>query len=127
MFDFHERRKLKQYAYSIPTLIALFVVVGFLGNSVFGVYKKEKETGDRLNQRALYLDDLNERGEALESEIDRLSSERGLEEELRGKFEVAREGEEVIVIVNAPASEKETFIEEKGVLDNFIEVLIFWD
>ena len=35
----------------------------------------------------------------MQAKIDYLNSERGLEEEIRDKFNVAKEGEEVIVIV----------------------------
>ena len=37
----------------------------------------------------------------LEEEIERLSTERGVEEEIRSKFDVARAGEQVLVIVDA--------------------------
>ncbi|MBL7045502.1 MAG: septum formation initiator family protein [Parcubacteria group bacterium] len=127
MFDFHERRKLKQYAYSLPTVVVLLAIVAFLGNSVWSVYLKEQETSERLEQRESYLKDISGRGEALEEEIDRLSSERGLEAELRSKFEVARSGEKVIVIVDAPEAsigkpaEKESFI--KGLVD----FVLFWN
>jgi len=107
MLDFYEKRKLKQLLYSKVTLVVLLLVAVALIASVWGVYQKERETRIKRAGRAEELKELEGRAASLESEIDRLSTKRGIEEEIRGKFEVAKEGEEVIVIVDAPEDKSE--------------------
>lgn len=106
MFDFYEKRKVKQLMYSKVSLVILAIVVILLLNSVWNIFRKEAET--RINRAKLEnsLEELKERESVLREEIERLSTERGIEEEVRSKFEVAREDEEVMVIVD-PTPEKD--------------------
>lgn len=109
MFDFQEKRKLKQFLYSKITLVVLVVVVGLLLNSVWNIYTKERETRIvRKNLEREFLE-LQEREELLREEIERLKTPRGIEEEIRSKFEVSKDGEKVMVIVD-PTKDKETQI-----------------
>lgn len=105
MLDFYEKRKLRNILYSKAILSILGILILLLLYSVWGVYEKERETRVKKSQRVEILDELRGRETLLQNEVDRLSTERGIEEELRSKFEVAREGEEVIVIVDAPEDE----------------------
>lgn len=102
MFDFHEKRRFRRLMYSKITLIILGLIVIWLSFVVFDMYKKERDTGIKSAKQGSILDELEERETALQEENDRLSTERGMEEEIRSKFEVGREGEEVIIIVDNP-------------------------
>ncbi|MBI2617970.1 septum formation initiator family protein [Candidatus Kaiserbacteria bacterium] len=120
MFDFYERRKIRQLLYSWPSLIVLIALSVLLVPGVFEVYQQEKETRINKNQRLSHLEGLTVREEALQEEIDRLNTERGVEEEIRQKFEVAKEGERVIVIVDTP---KATETEENSRNSGFFKKL----
>ncbi len=120
MLEFHERRKLKQLLYSKVTLLVLGIVVVFLIVSVFEVYGKERQARMRRAEQERVLADLREREEALKTELDRLGSARGIEEEIRSKFEVGREGEGLIVIVDAP-DETAPPEPQKGLWERFLE------
>jgi len=115
MFDFYEKRKMRNIVYSKPALVLLGIIMLAFVYSVYGAIQKERETRVVREQRESVLNELHEREEVLQKEIDRLNTEKGVESEIRSKFEVAKEGEEVIVIVEAPEEEEE-FIpqEEKG-------------
>ncbi|HEY4517974.1 MAG TPA: septum formation initiator family protein [Candidatus Paceibacterota bacterium] len=102
MFDFHERRKLRRYLYSPGVLLVLLVLVVFLARGVWHVYDKERETGLITAQKQAILDELKSREASLTAELDRLKTVRGIEQELREKYEVAKEGEKVIVLVEPP-------------------------
>ena len=115
MFDFYEKRKLRNIVYSKPALVILTIIMIAFIYSVYGALEKERETRLVRDQRAEVLDELYDRDELLQSEIDRLNTSKGLESEIRSKFEVAKDGEEVIVIVEAPSDEKKVIVsEEKG-------------
>jgi cell division protein FtsB len=105
--DFHEKRKFKRYLYSKFTLVVLLGILVLLVPGVWNMFQKEEETRANLNEQELILEELKQREANLRAEIERLSSERGVEEELRSKFEIGKEGEEAIVIVN-PSEDEST-------------------
>ena len=47
---------------------------------------------------------LKSRKDMLESEINRLKTDGGIEEEIRGKFNVAKPGETVVTVINSSGS-----------------------
>ena len=107
MFDFYEKRKLRRFLYSKIVSVFPIVIALALAYSVVGVYKKQRETRLIKEERARELALLSEREQALEEELERLSTERGIEEEIRSKFEVGREGEVAVILVN-PQTENES-------------------
>ena len=114
MLDFYEQRRVKQLLYSKLSLLVLAGVAIFLGFQVFGVWEKERITQERRAESAASLAELTEREEVLTTEIERLSTPRGVEEEIRQKFDVVHEGEEVIVLVDAPEPQVSDGVEKKG-------------
>ena len=91
----------------ILVLLAL-VFVGVRG--VWGVYKKEKESRMLRAETEMQLAELKVREADLRRDMTALKSERGVEEVLREEYELAKEGEGVIVIVDPtepPAKEPE--------------------
>lgn len=100
MLGFHERRKLKRYIYSRLSLALLLALVIMLGWSVWGIYGKAKETSIKRAALALERDELQARAGELGEEIQRLGTDRGIEAELRNRFEVGQPGEKVIVVVD---------------------------
>jgi len=100
MFDFHEKRKLKSYLYSKPTIIALFVVAAFVSTSVFTRFGVEREMAAKREAVARELQDLETQANALESQVGRLKSERGIEEEIRNRYQVSKKGEQVVVVLD---------------------------
>lgn len=113
MLGFHEKRKIRNILYSKPVLVILGLVVLFFLSTVWGAFKKERDTQKIKEQRIEVLESLEEREGILSKEIDRLDTERGVEEEIRAKFEVARGGEGVIVIVNSKDNEEASITPKK--------------
>ena len=102
MLDFHEKRRMRNLVYSKVVLFFLVVVIFLLSYSVWGVFQKERETQVKKEQRQQVLIEVEERERVLAEETKRLNTERGVEEEIRSKFDVARAGEQILVIVDAP-------------------------
>lgn len=122
MFDFHEKRKFRRFLYSKVMLIILAIIVVWLFFAVFDMYKKERDTGLKSAEQREILNELEERETALQDEINRLSTEKGIEEEIRSKFEVGREGEEMIIIVDNPEEKNEKNTElKKGFLQKIFD------
>lgn len=112
MFKFHERRRLKQLLFSKITLLVLLIVVLFFSTSVWDVYQKQRETVLKRERAERELAELREREASLRAEIERIESKQGLEAEIRSRFEVGREGEGVIVIVDPKADEQAAHVAE---------------
>ncbi|MBT3282976.1 hypothetical protein HN375_02345 [bacterium] len=105
MLDFHEKRRFKRLLYSKVTLVILGFIVIWLAFAVWSMYKKERDTRLRRIEQKEVLNELEGREESLREEIERLSTERGIEQEVRSKFEVGKDGEEMIIIVDNPEDE----------------------
>ncbi len=65
---------------------------------------------------------IGEREDFLEGEISRLRTEQGVEEILRQKFNIKKDGEEVLVIIDEEIDEKER--ENKSLKTRFGYILI---
>ena len=105
MLDFHEKRRFKRLLYSKVTLVILGFIVIWLAFAVWSMYKKERDTRLRRIEQKEVLNELEGREESLREEIERLSTERGIEQEVRSNFEVGKDGEEMIIIVDNPEDE----------------------
>jgi cell division protein FtsB len=85
--------------YSWPMVVLLFLIVFALGRSTWRVYRVWGKSREAMAAAsAKYAADLK-RSKDLEDEVSRLETERGIEEELRRNFPVARPGEEAVVII----------------------------
>lgn len=85
----------KKYA----VFLFLLLVFGVLINSTRKVYNKKVEAENALSRMQQEIGDLEERKEILEENIKRVETDEGLEFEIRKKFNVARVGEGVAIIV----------------------------
>lgn len=84
-------------------LLALCVGLSF---SVYDRYVIEREVSSRLSEKETELKEVTERKTFLEEKVEYLNGEQGVEAEIRKHFDVAKEGEQVIVLVeNEPANQ----------------------
>lgn len=109
-----QQRKVKKRVYSWPVVIILAVVAYFFLVNTYDVYKKYSESRNNIVGLEEKYEMSMDRKEKLEGDIEWLSSERGIEEEIRDKFNVVKEGEEVVVIVNDDSIVEEEGVEESG-------------
>jgi cell division protein FtsB len=133
MFDFHEKRKIQRYLFSKPLIGIIFVIAGLLSFSVYDRYVVSKEMQMKLDEKYAELKKLEVRAESLSEKVKYLSDERGIEEELRSRFDVAKEGEQVVVLLDSKRDQKvvSESIEGQGAenapKESFLQKLIFWD
>ncbi len=101
MRDFQERRKTERLIYSKWTAAVLIVLFAWGIKATWGVYQKEQLTKENLVKAQRELETLTQRQQALSAKIDQLKSPEGVEEEIRNKFGLVKEGEQVAVIVDS--------------------------
>ncbi|PIP73255.1 MAG: hypothetical protein COW88_02590 [Candidatus Lloydbacteria bacterium CG22_combo_CG10-13_8_21_14_all_47_15] len=100
MKKFQQKRRMRKVIYSTGTAVALLLVVFFLGRATLDVYEKARETKDRRLESLRRLDELKAEEAALREKLSALETERGIEETVREKFNVAKDDEEVIKLVD---------------------------
>lgn len=125
MQHFRKKQQFKRRLYSKLVLILLFVALLFVAHGTWGIFQKARQSKQLLERAQAEKAELAEKQAAIEYRIDRMKTQTGIEEEIRSKFDVAREGEQLIVIVE---NEEEVEIEEeesKGI-SGFFTTLFSW-
>lgn len=108
-------------------MILIFALL--LSVSVYERYKAERETARKSAEQIEELQELEARASVLETEVRRLKSERGIEAEIRDRFEVAKEGEQIVIIVGESESSTDSELvsvkaeEERS----FFDIFKFWE
>ena len=103
-FRQQKRNMLKVFGLRIFTVVLLLALFALLRGG-WNIYQKQREAYlNKVNTEAK-LDELVDRKRQLQAEVLHLKSNRGVEEEMRQQFEVAREGEGLIIIVDRPEVE----------------------
>lgn len=100
MFDFHQKRKLRAVLNSPITQGIILSLALLVGWSAYVRFDIAMEMRDRRIQAELQAEALQARKESLEKQVEYLSSERGIEAEMRRQFDVALPGEQVVVIID---------------------------
>lgn len=99
MFDFHQKRKLRAVVNSPFTQAVLLALAFMIAWSAYVRFDIAMEMRARRVQAELQAAALEARKVELEKQVRYLSSERGIEAEMRRQFDVALPGEQVVVIV----------------------------
>lgn len=86
-------------------LLALCVGLSF---SVYDRYVIEREVSARLYEKEAELEAIRERKASLLEKVEYLNDESGVEAEIRKHFDVAKEGEQVVVLVEKDRGEQST-------------------
>lgn len=92
------------FARRLALLLLFIIVVGAL-SALWDVYKKERESRILKQQAEVQLYNLTQQETHLNAEISRLETARGKEELLRENYEMAKDGENMIMIIDPPAPE----------------------
>lgn len=108
MVDVFEKRRIRRFFFSRLLTVGVFILLLFLLRAAWGAYQKASFASDGRVDAMQQQQVLQKRSEALQADIDELSTDRGLEAALRSRFDVGREGEQLVVLVDAPNAPAET-------------------
>ena len=97
-----------------------------MGKGVIGLYDKKQSTGETLELIRAEWERAQERRSVLEKKLDDFETEKGIEMEIRDMFNVAKEGEKVIVIVDTPKEEEVEEIQKEALWYRIIDIFLFW-
>jgi|AntAceMinimDraft_13_1070369.scaffolds.fasta_scaffold18825_2 cell division protein FtsB len=80
-------------------LVILVVLLGLFVRSTYASFHKKNTAEKEEIEFRNHMDNLHDKKQRLEGKIDTLQTDRGLEEEFRKRFNVIKEGETMIRIV----------------------------
>lgn len=99
MQEFVYKRRVRGVLYSPITIIILCAFIIIVARGTWNLYQKSSEASAGRERVEREIADIKAREGFLRQELAALNSSSGLEERLRQKFNVKREGEEVAVII----------------------------
>lgn len=99
MAEFKKKDKYS-FWYSPLFLIILLVLLFFLSYKVINLIKKDKETGEKKELTLDKIDELKERERVLNEDIAKMQTEEGVEDVIRGKYKVVKDGEKMVTIID---------------------------
>ncbi|MCX6703769.1 MAG: hypothetical protein NTV02_03740 [Candidatus Zambryskibacteria bacterium] len=115
MLDFQQKWKTKTFMYSRGVRIFLAVLALYSLFSVYRVYEKKQESEGDLRKVEQQTIVLSAKDTALVKSIDTLQTDEGLEAEIRSKYSVAKEQEQVVVLVEDQEKALSTSTPKKSV------------
>jgi cell division protein FtsB len=89
--------------FSKITLLLLVIVIVYLATSTYERFNVERKMHDRRIEAEEKHKQLLERKQVLKDKVDYLKGESGIESEIRSHFDVAKDGEQVVIIVEDEA------------------------
>lgn len=108
MFSFQQKRQLRKVFTSRAIHIVLLMVCMATAWSAFGRYQIAHEMAEKRARAEKELVELEARKAALEERVNYITNERGIEAEMRRQFDIARDGEQVVIILdNQPTAPTE--------------------
>lgn len=108
MLDFRERTQLRKTMYAKPTILVVGVIALLIARGAWGMYQKSVEASKKRDKAVAELNQLRTYEAQLNADISKLSTERGQEGEIRDRFMVAQDGEQVIVVTSLKQEEDHT-------------------
>jgi len=112
MRNFQKKRVWRNILQSRPVLVLLGAIILIFAWSVLGFWNKMEETGKNKQAVENKVAELKEQKEKLLADINSLQTEEGKEKFFRENYGLAKEGENVIVVVEdktPPAPAKTSF------------------
>jgi cell division protein FtsB len=81
-------------------LIAVIILLAFLAKAAWNIHAKASTTSQKLSESQIELAKLKDSQQDLTAKVSYLSTDQGIEAEMRTKFKAVKEGESVAVIVD---------------------------
>ena len=100
MLDFQQKRKAKSFMYNRITIGILFVIMILTLRSTWSVYQKQMESQALKEISEKKFAELELRKKEINDKIQALNTTEGLEREIRSKFNVVKENENMAVILD---------------------------
>ncbi len=122
----------ESFFYTRFWIVVLVLFIALFTLPVLSIYKKYQHAQDIRNEYVVELEKNKNNKAKLEASIAALSTERGIEGEIRDRYRVVKQGEQMILIVNNKNDiqdqelKDEEFQNEKSSLSIFQKIINFF-
>ena len=99
MSEFNRKNKYS-FWHSPFALFVLFCILALFVYNIVGLIEKERETSKKKELILAQIESLRARESSISKDIERLKTEEGVEETIREKYQVVKEGEKMVTIVD---------------------------
>lgn len=106
-----KKGKFSGLIFSKLTLIVILILCVFMATSVFSRYRVERDMAERRYAAEEEYHGLEARRDSMLEQVEYLQGDSGRESEIRKHFDVAKNGEQVVVIVDDKTEEPIIFTE----------------
>lgn len=113
MRDLQEKKRFRDLLYSPVLSAVLLMIIISLVRSNYSIYKKNQVASINRQESDKRLSLLREKSDNLTASLLGLETDRGVEEELRNKFQIMKNGEEVLVVVDEEIEPKDMSADDK--------------
>lgn len=121
------------YSKKLPPLfyvvvVALFIVAGLSARVAWSGYQKYTESRENLMRASGQVDTLSFREKELQTKLQALQTQKGVEAEILDRFNVAKSGEGVAIIVGSGQNEDASpkALEQRSFLGRVLDFIWFW-
>lgn len=125
MKEFKKKQAFKRRLYSPLVIGILGIIFLTVVHATWGIAQKARLSHEKLELAQQEIATLEAKKESIEYKIARLGTETGIEEEIRSKFDVVKDGERIVVIVD-PAEATSTTDNAPGGIRGFFTTLFSW-
>jgi len=112
------KKKKNNFLYSLPVVIVLFFLIVVSGRATMSAFEKYSDSRGKRLEAERELSEIDARYDDLQKKVDYLETDKGVEDAIRTKFNVAKDGEKVFVIVDNSKSSSTKSVENKGFFSN---------
>ena len=91
----------KRVLSSPVTIVLLVIILVLAARAAWGIYQKDRISAERLAQVEANAGKLRAQQTSLNQRIEYLSTDRGVEAELREKYRAVKDGESVAVVIDS--------------------------
>ncbi|MDO8664008.1 MAG: septum formation initiator family protein, partial [Candidatus Liptonbacteria bacterium] len=105
--DFQERKKFEHFFYSWWTVLATAGLLIVVLSGITGLWRKERALKAEIADLDAKTTEIRAAREKNAQKLQALNTEEGVEEEARGKFNLKKEGEELVVFLDEKNAAKE--------------------
>lgn len=102
-------KKRRRFIYSNASIFFLFLIVIFLGYQLFGLVEKRNISREKLNKAKEELREFQEAEVQLREQILELDTDEGRERTIRQRFNVTKENEGVIYVIEEGGTQQEEY------------------
>lgn len=105
--EFKKNNHKYKFWHSPIALLLIFIFLILFIYNIIGLIEKERETAQKKDLALEQLSDLRAREDLLKKDIQKFQTEEGQEEIIRDKYQVAKEGEKMVTIVDEESSSEQ--------------------